>query len=373
MTGRDRLIRLLKGEQVDRVPVAPFIFNNFIHEFYHSQDADPVEKGIELYRHFGLDIILRTCNVGGYLNETFCDSKNWRVTESRQGEGRGWNVTTVIRTPEKELTQVTGYSRITENETVTAVKEFYIKDDTDFEQFIKYQPPVPVYDCSVIRKARELLGEDGIAAPWAQGAFNSVSFYRNLEDLIMDPFTDPAFYQQMIVYFSRRMVETIRQFAASGADMICCGGNVGNATMVGPKFFHRYILPYEIAFTKKVKDLGLFYLYHNCGDAKALLDSYSSIGMDVYESLTPPPFGDTLLDEALEKISPGITLCGNIDQIEFLKTSSEEEIRRKVAQVLEKAKVRGNFILGTTDYFSEGTPHQNIRAFAEAGIEFGRY
>lgn len=372
MTGRERFHRLLRGDPADRIPVAPFIFNNFICEFFGDPHADPVEKGIEVCEHFGFDILLRTCNVWDYLSEAPCDSDKWRVTETREEEGREWTVVTVIRTPERELTQRKRYSRATENEVVEAVVEYYIKDEKDFEQFVKYQPAVPRYDCTIIRKARELLGDKGFAAPWGQGAFNSVSFYRKLDDLIVDPYENPTFFDHMMVYFGERMLETIRQFAQAGADLVCCGGNVGNATMVGPSHFKQHILPYEIRFARSVKELGLYYLYHNCGDAAALLDCYSAIGMDVYESLTPPPYGDTLLEDALRKIEPHITLCGNIDQIDFLRKATPEEIRLETARVLALAKKRGKFILATTDYFSEGTPYKNIRALAEAGLEYGR-
>jgi hypothetical protein len=64
----------------------------------------------------------------------------------------------------------------------------------------------------------------------------------------------------------------------------------------------------------------------------------SDIKMNVYESMIPP-YGDTDFDTVLSK----------------------------------KVKKRGNFILATTDYFSEGTPEENIHAFAQAGLKYGRY
>lgn len=373
MTGRERLIRVLSGDKVDRVPVVPFFYNNFINEFCKSSDVDPVEKGIEIYEYFGFDIILRTCNEWEFFDETECDSKNWRVSELKDGDQNEWTIITTIRTPEKELVQKKRYNRATENEVLEAVVEYYIKDEEDFEQFVKYQPPLPECECRRIKQARKLLGDKGLAAPWAQGAFNSVSFYRKLDDLILDPYINPDFYKKMMAYFSGRMLEVIGQFAKAGADIICCGGNVANSTMVGPNHFRDYILPYEAKFTKKAKDYGLFYLYHNCGDAKALLDYYSKINMNIYESLTPPPYGDTLLEDAIGKFDKNITLCGNIDQIGLLRNASLEKIREVIRSVLDLAKQRGNFILATTDYICEGTPYENIRAFAEAGIKFGRY
>ena len=42
-------------------------------------------------------------------------------------------------------------------------------------------------------------------------------------------------------------------------------------------------------------------------------------------------------------------------------------------EVLEKAMPRGNLILSTTDFFFDGTPYENIEAFAAAGRDFGVY
>ncbi|HHW30380.1 MAG TPA: hypothetical protein GXX20_01705 [Clostridiaceae bacterium] len=110
--------------------------------------------------------------------------------------------------------------------------------------------------------------------------------------------------------------------------------------MMGPNFFKEHILAMEIEHCRIIRDMGAAYLYHNCGDAAALLPLYSDIKMNVYESMTPPPYGDTDFDTALSTIDKSITLCGNIDQVSFLK---------------------------------EATPEENIRAFAEAGLKYGKY
>jgi len=57
----------------------------------------------------------------------------------------------------------------------------------------------------------------------------------------------------------------------------------------------------------------------------------------------------------------------------FLKNASAEEVKDRVKKLLCKVKPRGNFILGTSDYLSEGTPYENIKALIEAGYEYGSY
>jgi uroporphyrinogen decarboxylase len=372
--GRERLLNTIRGGQVDRVSVAPFIWSNYIGEFFGSQNVDMVEKGIEVYRHFGFDIILRTCNVSEFADEKTYDSKNWRVSEATtQVSEKKWEVTTIIRTPERELTQRKGFCRITPYEVVEAPIEYFIKGEEDFKQFVKYQPEVPECDCSIVGEALELIGDDGITAPWIQGAFNSLGMVRRLDDLLVDPYINPKLFTAMKEYFPARTREIARRLIKAGADLICAGGNMATGTMVGPEYYKNYILDIEIEHCRKVKEMGAAYLYHNCGDAASLLPLYSNIQMDVYESLTPPPYGDTDFDTALSTIDKNITLSGNIDQISFLKEASPEKIEEKVKSILTKAKKRGNFILATTDYFSEGTPEENIHAFAEAGLKYGIY
>ncbi len=384
MTGRERFINVLEGKEVDRIPNAPFIFYNFIDEFYSRDEiraidegtsgTDYVEKGIEVYEHFGFDILLRTANTFEYLTEVSDEEGKWIVETKKKGDDDNYTIHSSITTPEKTLTQKEQYSRTAPHEIVQAVTEYYIKDASDFDQFVKYQPPMRKMDTAQISKAKELLGDRGLVAPWSQGAFNSVSFYRDVGDLIMDPYTDEGFYRSMIEYFSERMYSLIKQHAEAGADMTCAGGNVANGKMAGPNFFKEHVLDYEMKFTKRVKEeLGVYYLYHNCGDAKSLYEIYSPIKMNIFETLTQPPAADNDLKLAFETFDRDIVLSGNIDQIDFLVHATPNEVRKEVKRVLDIAKPYGNFILAASDYFSEGTPYDTIKAFAEAGLEYGAY
>ena len=368
------LERTLRGEKTERVPVAPFIHVNYVDEFFQQAGSDPVTKTIEVYDYFGVDIIMRNCTIN-FLDETACDSRQWRVSSEKKvlEPEKSWQVTTTIRTPERELRQVKKFSQISQYEAVEAISEYYIKEPEDFEQFLKYQPPVPTYDGTNIRRSKELLEGRGLVAPWGQGAFNMTSMYRKLDDLLMDPYFQKDFYDAMMTYFANRELDVFRQYAEYGADMVSCGGNVANGNVVGPEYFSEHILPYEAKLAKEAKSLGLYYIYHNCGDAKKLLPLYSGIGMDMYESLTPPPYGDTDLEEAVKVFSPDITLSGNIDQIHLLRYGSDEEIEEAVRKTLAIAKKRGRFILATTDYFNDNTPKEKVAVFAEAAARHGRY
>lgn len=372
MTGKDRLLRTIRRQDVDRISVAPFIHVNFVKAFLGTDGIDLIAKTIEVYEHFGFDIIHRNCTPA--YTEIGLDTPDWRVERTTVEDGRDQTTTTVVHTPKGDLREVYRTIWVSEYDAESSPVEYLIKSECDFELIEEFQPPVEMIDVSPIRRAKEMLGDRGLIAPWGQGAFNHVAiFYRALDDLILDAMTNPGFYSRMMEYFLRRNMSVLAQHIDAGVDICSCGGNIASGKLIGPAFFDEFVLPYEQRLIEFVQSRGAMFLYHNCGYAKNLLPSYTKLGMKLYESLTPPPYGDTDLQHAFNTLGDTATLCGGLDQIDFLRTASHSEIRARVKQILSIARPRGGFILGTTDYFHEETPLDNIAAFADAARELGHY
>lgn len=361
-------------KRTDRVPVSPFIYNNVVNEKNNGEPADPIEACAQLYRKYGFDIILRNYTFGDVWDEDRLSCDTWRVEKQATGDiGHIWDERTTITTPERTLTQVRSFRKVTPNIVVSATGRYFIQSTKDFDQFVKYQPPVLTAELSAISHAREVVADDGVACTWMQGAFNYVERYRGLQELLTDPYDDEGFYDEMMDYFSSRNCEMARQLIAAGSDLISIEANMATGTMAGPRMFRDYIMEREERLIDFIHKEGCYAMYHNCGDGKSLMPLIDQMSMDIYESLTPPPFGDTVLTEALETIRPPKALLGNLDQIDFLVHATPDEVRRRTREILEAAKKRGHFILATSDYISEGTPEENLYAFAQAALEFGRY
>jgi uroporphyrinogen-III decarboxylase len=165
----------------------------------------------------------------------------------------------------------------------------------------------------------------------------------------------------------------MKQAIRAGADFISMSGNMASGSMAGPRMFAEYVMPYEKRVIAEVHREGAKIIYHNCGDAKLLLPLYAEMGIDMYESLTAAPYGDTVLEDALKTIGMPTALSGGIDQIEFLKKATPDQVRARVKEILGKVTSRGGFVLAASDYICEGTPEENLLALGEAGLEFGAY
>ncbi len=381
MTGRERLTRTFRRQAVDRVPVAPFLYYNSIYEmfgytpsvdqFFDPPDFDPIRGFLDFCARFGFDVLHTLGSVwDAYtMNRS---AEDWDVDISREVSGDNQCRTTTIRTPAGELRQVENFRRNSRFLVVSAIDEHLIKTRQDFEIFARYAPPAEEVDCSLVRRAKEVIGETGLTVACTHGAFNVLNMFRKLDDLMTDPLTDELFYRAMMEYFLDRTIRQDLEMVKAGADVIEIGGNMATSG-VGPKYFERFVLDYENKLAGEVRRGGGFTIYHNCGDAAKIMHLYNQLDIDVWGYLTPPPFGDVDLDEALRVIRPDLILRGNIDQVEFLVKASVEDIQARVCQVLDKVKSRGNWILSTTDFFLDGAPYDNIDAFAEAGRKYGAY
>ncbi|MGE5549099.1 MAG: uroporphyrinogen decarboxylase family protein [Bacteroidota bacterium] len=364
MSGRERLLRSFRREPVDRRAVSPFIHANFVRAFQGDPQADLIQGTIEVYRHFGFDLMHRNVNVRP--DETALRSPAWTPRVTARREGNATYVTTTITTPERVLTQVVRQEDLSPYHRVKAQVEWFIKEEADFHQFVRYQPPVPALDLADLRRAAEAVGEEGITAPWVSGVFNTLADYRKLDDLLVDAVMAPEFYAGMARYFLERQKACLAQVVRAGVDALSYAGNIAGGSLVGPDFFRRYVLVYERELIQACQGAGVPVLYHNCGDARNMIEVYNELGMAAYESIAEPPYADNDLADAVARFSKDIALIGNLDQISFLRTASPDEVWREARRKLAIVGERRGFILGTSDFLEEGTPFENLFALAEA-------
>jgi uroporphyrinogen-III decarboxylase len=370
MSGRERLLRVLRQEPVDRIPVSPFIHVNYVKEFFGTHDVDCVVKTPDVYRHFGFDVIHRNCSVPYDAYGPAAD--NWKIETEVVRQGRDETTSTTITTPQGQVAVKEALRWVYEYDAEVSATEFPIRSEADLGLFVRYQPAPEPAVTSDIRRAKESLGDGGVIAPWIQGAFNLVAiYYRKLDDLLVDAVVAPHFYAGMMEYFLSRYMGFVQGLIDAGADVLSYGANVANAKLIGPEFYREHIWPYEKRLIDFIQNQGVIVLFHNCGYARNFFPLYSQLGMRAYESLTPTPYGDTDLAEAVRAFGTATTLAGGVDQLDLLRKGSAAEIVSTVKAICQTVRNRCHFILGTTDYFNEATPRASIHTLAEAGRRYG--
>jgi uroporphyrinogen-III decarboxylase len=308
------------------------------------------------------------------MNEFLLDGPGWKPETKEEVSGDTKKIITTVETPKGSLRRVLGVTQISKWEEETALIEYPVKTDKDYDLITEFMPPVPKHDTKSIEKAAKLIGDKGITSPSFHGPFNVLGYcYQPLDHLLMLPILNPELFHRMMQFFTDRILQYVQQMAESSSDIFDIGANMANSVVVSSDFLVEHILPYENRIADFALERGIPSLYHNCGYAANHLDVYDQLHHKLWGYMAPIPHGDTVLEDAIEKLPRDMILWGHVDQIDFLRKSTPSEIRERVKYICETIKPRGNYILGTTDYLEIETPPENIKALVEAGREFGSY
>ncbi len=200
---RETLLRLFRQQEVDRIPVSPFIHVNHVKEFFGSHEVDWVAKTPEVYARYGFDLIHRNCSAA--YDAYGPPGPQWDLRIERTQNGRDLSTITAIRTPTGDLRCREELRWVYEYDAEASAVEYPIKSREDFERFRAFQPPLGRAEVTDIRRAKQAAGEAGVIAPWIQGAFNLLAiYYRKVDDLLTDALLDPGFYHALMRHFLDR-------------------------------------------------------------------------------------------------------------------------------------------------------------------------
>ena len=95
-------------------------------------------------------------------------------------------------------------------------------------------------------------------------------------------------------------------------------------------------------------------------------------GVDVIETLSPPPLGDIDLAEVKRLYGDKVCLKGNVDQVNTICYGTKEEVRQAVRAAIEATGGGTGHILSTSDSMRPESPIENVRAYFDAWREFRR-
>ena len=380
MTSRERILTVLRGGIPDRVPVTPFIQEEYLAWVYpERRELDRVDTVIELSRELSFDVITKH---NRFMTPAFMlrDHLNWRVRRETVRDGDLWNTRVEITTPDRTLTQESARpdAGAATKGLMSTVRKHLLETPDDIAAFIRWLPDPDDEDARALRETaagwRKQIGDLGINAPWGwAGVFNYASDLWGIENLMMAPYTDESVYQALMDSLTAHMIAYNRPLIEGGADAVGLQGHIANARSVSPDYFMEFVFPYEKRLIEAIHAQGAFTVYHNCGCARAFYPCYRELGMSIWETVSEPPQGDNDLAEAKRVMGDRVCLLGNLDQLRFLKTATPAEVDAKAREIVRIGKPGGRYFFAASDFLEKDTPLANVKAMLRAAEEEGAY
>ena len=357
LSPRDRMLTALNLGVPDCLPTT-------IHQWqpYHLKTYMNNMTDIEAFRAVGLDAAITIWDAN-YDKA----SPQWQIDTKTSVGADGQIISEyTFTTPEGTLTQ-----RDEANDKTTWTVDYLIKRPEDMHLVAKYLP-VPKLDKAFVRQVKRELGNDGIlrglvfgeqAGPWQHAAS-----LMGVERLIFATYDTPDLVHELLKGLTEKKLQYIEQ-SMTGAefDLIEMGGGAASSTVISPKIFRNFCLPYDRQLHDALHTIGHKVVYHTCGGMMAILELIVENGTDASETLSPNAVGgDAIPAEIKRRIGGKVCLIGGMDQINILATQSPEEIKAEVNRLFEGYGACGGYMLSASDHFFEA-PVENLRAFAEAG------
>lgn len=247
---------------------------------------------------------------------------------------------------------------------IPSVSGRVVSDPADVTKLANIDPErdgrLPVH-LRAIELVREQVGKDVPLFRYVPGPFTLSSLLRGQSSFLGDLIRN----QDLVRAILRPATESAKRFAEAtvqyGADVVVAADPMASTSVVSPKMFQEFALPYLREVMAAVRKAGSIPSLHVCGMTNPILRNLVETGTRIVEL-------DHLVDlkKAKEEIGKDVCIQGNIDPISVLLRGTPEDVRSHAIDCILKAGQFGGFILSSGCEIPLETPFENIKSMVSA-------
>jgi uroporphyrinogen decarboxylase len=337
LTSAERVMRVLRREEPDRVPHFEWIIDRKVREA-----ICPGCTMEEFTVRMGLDAILtapdfRKEQVGPnrWRNE-------WGVVTGKTTEEHGYPVDGPIRT---------------------------------MDDLRRYEPPdphAPGRYASVERLVRKYKGKLAVGVH-LNDVFSLPRYLMGFENALVALATDPPLMRELVELSVRVNLEMASEVARRGADFVFTGDDYAATTgpFMSPAMFREYLAEPLKRVVAGFHEQGLPIIKHTDGDIRPILGMILDAGIDCLDPIDPVAGLD--IGEMKRKCGDRVALKGNVDCAHTLTFGTERQVVDETKDVLRRATEGGGLILSSSNSIHSAVKPGNYLAMWNALRMYGGY
>lgn len=222
--------------------------------------------------------------------------------------------------------------------------------------------------------ARELADRYGT---WLQsslhgGSIEAMSLLgtRNMMFLLHD---DRALVEETLARVSRWGDRVLEVILRAGVDIVYRSGCYETIDFWSPTQVRELFMPILARQTRMCHEAGARMHHFIETGGMPFLEDYAEMGVHILSALDDNGANPMELAECRRVLGGRVCLWGGVDPREPFERGTPEDARREVLRVLRIMAPGGGYVLSTTGTFQEAAKEENVRAYIEAGKQFGRY
>ncbi len=195
---------------------------------------------------------------------------------------------------------------------------------------------------------------------------------RGMENLLVDYYEFPARVHELHDALCRLYEGWIRRAARLlRPDGFWTSDDLGHQTqsMISPAIFREFLLPYYRRIGRTLRECGMHFWLHSCGNNSELMDDLIDAGVDVFHPVQKHTMDER---ETAERFGGRISFLAGIDVQHVLQERDPEGVRAEVRFLIDTFdRPEGGMGLAAGNGIVAGTPLENIRAFLDEAVRYG--
>ncbi|MGA2673769.1 MAG: uroporphyrinogen decarboxylase family protein [Terracidiphilus sp.] len=327
MTGRERILAVLAGQQPDRLPCMPITMT------------------------FATDIL------GVPYLQYVRDHRVMADAQIKTAELFGFDYVSTISDPTREATDLGAHIQWYEDRPPAILEEEALFADKSLLARMKAPDRISggrmedrVRGIELLRQRAggELFVEGWIEGPCAEGAD-----LRGINRLMTDFSDDPEFIHDLFDFTLEVGIRFAKAQIEAGADIIGVGDAA--ASLVGPRIYKEFVWPWEKKLMDSIHANGGRVRLHICGNTRRILEGMGTLGCELVDIDYP-----VSMELARSQTGPRQTLTGNLDPVRSVRDGSPETIAQELETLRQQAGAQ--WVVAAGCELVRDTPHENVQA-----------
>lgn len=367
MNGRERLMRIFQGKDVDR-PALKLWGLEVDQEMLHPSYKPVYDLAMEVS-----DIMAGASSRFDILLGQNAANKEFVSVEDKPLPGGNWiDRYTYMYLNGKKLRSIYRYS--TKGEPGYEM-EYPVKEPDDLTALLNAEYlPFPV-DMTSYNEAMQKVGDKGIAVFYVDHAAYAVSRIMGSERFALMCIDERDLIKEAVNIFASRIRDHVKAVLDTGTAPVF--GWVGPELCIPPLVrmneFEELVFDVDKELCDMIHNSGGYVWVHCHGRVKNVIKKFMDMGVDVLNPLEPAPLGDISIKEAVEIVGSGMGLEGNIE-ISSLLLDKPERIKELIYSAVSEGKETNRFILcpsaGYMEYVNPSPQYiDNLLLYLKYGLE----
>jgi MtaA/CmuA family methyltransferase len=208
----------------------------------------------------------------------------------------------------------------------------------------------------VVAQLKKECGGEKAVEGWIEGPIAESCDLRGVSRIMMDFYDSPSFVRDLVAFVVEVELAFARAQVDAGADYIGMGDAA--ASLLGPEHYREFVWEAEKKCIDAIHRMGVPVRLHICGNVTPLLPMLGEVGADLVDL-------DSMVSvkAAREALGPRRCLAGNINPVADLRNGTPAQVETGLAACLRDAG-GASYAVAAGCEVPRDTPPQNLLAMA---------